>query len=124
MRGNGGDAQEKYDEFARQVNDTAVKRATLRGLFKLKESDSPIPLEDVEPATEIVKRFATGAMSLGSISRESHENLAIAMNRLGGKSNTGEGGEDPERFKRDDNGDLRRSSINQVASVRFRVTSH
>ncbi len=124
VRGEGGDAQGKYDEFAEQVNETAVKRATLRGLFRLREADEPIPLEDVEPASEIVKRFATGAMSLGSISRESHENLAIAMNRLGGKSNTGEGGEDPVRFERDDNGDLRRSAIKQVASGRFGVTIH
>ncbi|MGB0119527.1 MAG: glutamate synthase large subunit [Solirubrobacterales bacterium] len=124
VRGTGGDAQEKYDEFAEQVNETAVKRATLRGLFKLKESDNPIPLDEVEPASEIVKRFATGAMSLGSISRESHENLAIGMNRLGGKSNTGEGGEDPVRFERDANGDLRRSAIKQVASGRFGVTIH
>ena len=122
VRGEGGDAQAKYDEFAEQVNNTAVKRATLRGLFKLKESETPIPLEEVEPATEIVKRFATGAMSLGSISREAHENLAIAMNRLGGKSNTGEGGEDPVRFTRDENGDSRRSAIKQVASGRFGVT--
>jgi len=121
VRGEGGDAQAKYDEFAEQVNNTAVKRATLRGLFKLKESETPIPLEEVEPATEIVKRFATGAMSLGSISREAHENLAIAMNRLGGKSNTGEGGEDPVRFTRDENGDSRRSAIKQVASGRFGV---
>ena len=124
VRGEGGDAQAKYDEFAEQVNNTAVKRATLRGLFKLKESETPIPLEEVEPATEIVKRFATGAMSLGSISREAHENLAIAMNRLGGKSNTGEGGEDPVRFTRDENGDSRRSAIKQVASGRFGVTIH
>ena len=124
VRGEGGDAQAKYDEFAEQVNGTAVKKATLRGLFKLSEDVTPIPLEEVEPATEIVKRFATGAMSLGSISRESHENLAIAMNRLGGKSNTGEGGEDPVRFERDDNGDLRRSAIKQVASGRFGVTIH
>jgi glutamate synthase domain-containing protein 2/glutamate synthase domain-containing protein 1/glutamate synthase domain-containing protein 3 len=124
VRGEGGDAQSKYDEFAEQINDTAVKRATLRGLFKLREAESPIPLDEVEPASEIVKRFATGAMSLGSISRESHENLAIAMNRLGGKSNTGEGGEDPVRFERDDNGDLRRSAIKQVASGRFGVTIH
>ncbi|MBK5232974.1 MAG: glutamate synthase large subunit [Thermoleophilia bacterium] len=124
VRGVGGDAQEKYDEFAEQVNDTAVKKATLRGLFKLSDSQDPIPLEEVEPATEIVKRFATGAMSLGSISRESHENLAIAMNRLGGKSNTGEGGEDPVRFEADANGDSRRSAIKQVASGRFGVTIH
>jgi len=124
VRGEGGDAQAKYDEFAEQVNDTAVKKATLRGLFKLKESASPISIDEVEPASEIVKRFATGAMSLGSISRESHENLAIAMNRLGGKSNTGEGGEDPVRFTPDENGDSRRSSIKQIASGRFGVTIH
>jgi glutamate synthase (NADPH/NADH) large chain/glutamate synthase (ferredoxin) len=124
VRGEGGDAQTKYDEFAEQVNDTAVRKATLRGLFRLKESAEPLPLDEVEPASEIVKRFATGAMSLGSISRESHENLAIAMNRLGGKSNTGEGGEDPVRFERDQNGDLRRSAIKQVASGRFGVTIH
>ena len=125
VRGEGGSAQEKYDEFAQQVNEIALKRATLRGLFKLKAEESgPVPIEEVEPAKEIVKRFATGAMSLGSISRESHENLAIAMNRLGGKSNTGEGGEDPVRFTPDDNGDLRRSAIKQVASGRFGVTFH
>jgi glutamate synthase (NADPH/NADH) large chain/glutamate synthase (ferredoxin) len=124
VRGEGGDAQTKYDEFAEQVNDTAVRKATLRGLFRLKEAAEPLALEEVEPASEIVKRFATGAMSLGSISRESHENLAIAMNRLGGKSNTGEGGEDPVRFERDPNGDLRRSAIKQVASGRFGVTIH
>jgi glutamate synthase domain-containing protein 2/glutamate synthase domain-containing protein 1/glutamate synthase domain-containing protein 3 len=124
VRGEGGDAQTKYDEFAEQVNETAVKRATLRGLFKLKPAGEPIPLEEVEPASEIVKRFATGAMSLGSISRESHENLAIAMNRLGGKSNTGEGGEDPVRFTPDENGDSRRSAIKQIASGRFGVTIH
>jgi len=124
VRGEGGDAQTKYDEFAEQINETSVKRATLRGLFKLREADQPLPLEEVEPASEIVKRFATGAMSLGSISRESHETLAIAMNRLGGKSNTGEGGEDPVRFERDENGDLRRSAIKQVASGRFGVTIH
>jgi glutamate synthase (NADPH/NADH) large chain/glutamate synthase (ferredoxin) len=124
VRGEGGDAQEKYDEFATQVNEISVKRSTLRGLLRFRESVQPVPLEEVEPASEIVKRFATGAMSLGSISRESHENLAIAMNRLGGKSNTGEGGEDPVRFERDENGDLRRSAIKQVASGRFGVTIH
>jgi len=124
VRGEGGDAQTKYDEFAEQVNGHSVKRATLRGLLKLKESADPVPLDEVEAASEIVKRFATGAMSLGSISRESHETLAIAMNRIGGKSNTGEGGEDPVRFTRDDNGDLRRSAIKQVASGRFGVTIH
>ena len=124
VRGEGGDPQATYDEFAQQVNEVAVKRATLRGLFNLNPAGDPVPLDEVEPASEIVRRFATGAMSLGSISRESHENLAIAMNRLGGKSNTGEGGEDPVRFSPDDNGDLRRSAIKQVASGRFGVTIH
>ena len=97
---------------------------TLRGLMKLRtEQRETIPLGDVEPAREIVKRFATGAMSFGSISQESHESLAVAMNRLGGKSNTGEGGEDPERFKPMDNGDSKRSAIKQVASGRFGVTA-
>ena len=124
VRGEGGDPQETYDEFAREVNDIAVRKAALRGLLRLREADKPVPLEEVEPASEIVKRFSTGAMSLGSISRESHETLAIAMNRLGGKSNTGEGGEDPIRFTPDPSGDLRRSAIKQVASGRFGVTIH
>ncbi len=97
---------------------------TLRGLFGLREGERPaVPIEEVEPVESIVKRFSTGAMSYGSISAEAHENIAIAMNRLGGKSNTGEGGEDPERFTPDANGDLRRSAIKQVASGRFGVTS-
>ncbi len=96
----------------------------LRGMFDFKPSGDPIPLEDVEPASEIVKRFATGAMSFGSISKEAHETLAIAMNRIGGKSNTGEGGEDEVRFSPDANGDLRRSAIKQVASARFGVTTN
>ena len=100
-------------------------QATLRGLLQLRPAaGGPIPLEQVEPASEIVKRFCTGAMSLGSISREAHETLAIAMNRLGGRSNTGEGGEDPARFQPDANGDRRRSAIKQVASGRFGVTIH
>ncbi len=123
VRGTGGDAQERYDEFAAQVNGIAVKRATLRGLLRLRPAvGGAVPVAEVEPAKEIVKRFATGAMSLGSISRESHENLAIAMNRLGGRSNTGEGGEDPVRFTPDANGDSRRSAIKQIASGRFGVT--
>ena len=116
------DPQEIYDDFARQSNDEATRKAALRGLMKLREADEPIALDEVEPATDIVKRFSSGAMSLGSLSRESHETLAIAMNRLGGKSNTGEGGEDPSRFVADANGDLRRSAIKQVASGRFGVT--
>src|SRR3954454_7538767 len=120
---HGGQAE--YEEFTRKVNDESKRRATLRGLLKLTPSAAGgIPIEEVEPAKEIVKRFATGAMSLGSLSTEAHETLAIAMNRLGGKSNTGEGGEDPRRFKPDPNGDLRRSAIKQVASGRFGVTAH
>ena len=115
---------EAYAEFAQHVNEQATRQCTLRGLMKLRtEQRETIPLEDVEPAREIVKRFATGAMSFGSISQESHESLAVAMNRLGGKSNTGEGGEDPERFKPMDNGDSKRSAIKQVASGRFGVTA-
>ncbi len=101
---------------------TSRARATLRGLLELNLPDQPIPLEEVEPAKDIVRRFATGAMSLGSLSREAHETLAIAMNRIGGKSNTGEGGEDPVRYTADPNGDRRRSAIKQVASGRFGVT--
>jgi glutamate synthase domain-containing protein 2/glutamate synthase domain-containing protein 1/glutamate synthase domain-containing protein 3 len=123
--GNGAvarDPQETYDEFARQANDKATRGAALRGLMKLVEAEEPVPLDEVEPAVEIVRRFSTGAMSLGSLSREAHETLAIAMNRLGGKSNTGEGGEDPSRYTPDENGDQRRSAIKQVASGRFGVT--
>ena len=151
-------AYARYREYARAVNEDAARRATLRGLLRLRSEaeahagdgashaggpgagergSSPeaaeqglegggggIPLQQVEPAKEIVRRFCTGAMSLGSISREAHETLAIAMNRLGGRSNTGEGGEDPVRFLPDPNGDRRRSAIKQVASGRFGVTIH
>jgi glutamate synthase (NADPH/NADH) large chain/glutamate synthase (ferredoxin) len=115
-----------YEEYARLVNDDAARRATLRGLLQFEElpEDRWLDLDDVEPASEIVKRFATGAMSLGSLSREAHETLAIAMNRLGGRSNTGEGGEDPVRYTPDPNGDSRRSAIKQVASGRFGVNIH
>jgi len=112
-----------FKEYSKLVNDQSEKLCTIRGLLKFKPG-APIPIDEVEPATEIVKRFKTGAMSLGSISREAHENLAIAMNRIGGKSNTGEGGEDPVRYIPDPNGDLRRSAIKQVASGRFGVTSY
>ena len=113
-----------FKEYTSAVDDQAVKLATLRGLIKLRPGTRPpVPLDQVEPASEIFKRFSTGAMSYGSISQEAHQNLAIAMNRIGGKSNTGEGGEDPDRFTPDENGDLRRSSIKQVASGRFGVTS-
>ena len=114
---------ETFREFSRAANDEAERLCTLRGLFRFRNAQKPVPLDEVEPAREIVKRFCTGAMSLGSISREAHETLAIAMNRIGGKSNTGEGGEDPVRFTPDENGDLRRSAIKQVASGRFGVTS-
>ncbi|MEY2570571.1 MAG: glutamate synthase large chain, partial [Acidimicrobiaceae bacterium] len=115
---------EVFKEYTKLVDDQSAKLATLRGLFKLEASErEPISIDEVEPVEEIVKRFSTGAMSYGSISKEAHENLAIAMNRMGGKSNTGEGGEDADRFVRDENGDLRRSAIKQVASGRFGVTS-
>jgi glutamate synthase domain-containing protein 2/glutamate synthase domain-containing protein 1/glutamate synthase domain-containing protein 3 len=132
----GGDAQagaevrdspafQKYREYAAEVNDDAARKATLRGLLRFDtEAREAIVLDEVESAKEIVRRFCTGAMSLGSISREAHETLAIAMNRLGGRSNTGEGGEDPTRFAPDANGDRRRSAIKQVASGRFGVTIH
>src|SRR6476620_4895203 len=119
-RENSADA---YWRFANHANEDATRKCALRGLLKFKEGvNRPIPLADVEPAKEIVKRFCTGAMSFGSISAEAHETLAIAMNRMGGKSNTGEGGEDPERFQLLPNGDSKRSSIKQVASGRFGVT--
>ncbi|HYA16185.1 MAG TPA: glutamate synthase large subunit [Bryobacteraceae bacterium] len=114
---------ETFQEYADLIDHQSRQLCTLRGLFEFKPGD-PIPIDDVEPVSEIVKRFATGAMSFGSISKEAHETLAIAMNRIGGRSNTGEGGEDPERFQRDANGDLRRSAIKQVASGRFGVTTH
>ena len=112
-----------YAEYSRLMNDDAARRATLRGLlcFKERPESEWLALDEVEPASEIVKRFATGAMSLGSLSREAHETLAIAMNRIGGRSNTGEGGEDPVRYTPDPNGDSRRSAIKQVASGRFGV---
>ncbi|WP_150245782.1 glutamate synthase large subunit [Nocardiopsis quinghaiensis] len=114
-----------FKEYTSKVDDQAERLMTLRGLFRLREGvREPVPVEEVEPVSEIVRRFSTGAMSYGSISAEAHQTLAIAMNRLGGKSNTGEGGEDPDRFTPDANGDLRRSAIKQVASGRFGVTSH
>ena len=114
-----------FKDYTRDVDTNATRLATLRGLLKFKQTTHPpVPMDEVEPASEIVKRFKTGAMSFGSIGKEAHENLAIAMNRLGGKSNTGEGGEDPARFERDANGDWRRSAIKQVASARFGVTSN
>ena len=115
-----------YETYARMLNDDARSRCTLRGLLRLKTDDASkvIPIDEVEPASEIVKRFRTGAMSLGALSKEAHETLAIAMNRIGGMSNSGEGGEDIERFTPLPNGDSKRSAIKQVASGRFGVTSY
>jgi glutamate synthase domain-containing protein 2/glutamate synthase domain-containing protein 3 len=113
-----------FQEYTDLIDDQNRNLCTLRGLLQLKYADQPIPIEEVEPAKEIVKRFTTGAMSFGSISKEAHETLAIAMNRIGGMSNTGEGGEDEARFKRDPNGDSRRSAVKQVASGRFGVTTN
>ncbi len=122
-----GNSLEKYRQYARIINDQSAHLSTIRGLFRIKSAEEdgrkPVPLEEVEPAKEIVKRFATGAMSFGSISREAHTTLAIAMNRIGGKSNTGEGGEEADRFKPLPNGDSMRSAIKQVASGRFGVTA-
>ncbi|CAO5188721.1 glutamate synthase (large subunit, NADP-dependent) [Frankia sp. AiPs1] len=113
-----------FQEYTSKIDGLSRENATLRGLFELRSGvRPPVPIDEVEPVSEIVKRFATGAMSYGSISAEAHETLAIAMNRLGGKSNTGEGGEDARRFVPDANGDLRRSAVKQVASGRFGVTS-
>ena len=113
-----------FKQYTERVNDQSTRLMTLRGLFELDlDARTPIDIEEVEPISSIVRRFSTGAMSYGSISSEAHETLAIAMNRLGGKSNTGEGGEDPERFVPSENGDSKRSAIKQVASGRFGVTS-
>jgi glutamate synthase domain-containing protein 2/glutamate synthase domain-containing protein 1/glutamate synthase domain-containing protein 3 len=124
VRGVNGDGWTTYEAYAKKANEDVVRRGQLRGLMKLKTVPEPIPLEQVEPATSIVRRFTTGAMSLGALSREAHETLAIAMNSIGAKSNTGEGGEDPARYTPDDNGDRRRSAIKQVASGRFGVHIH
>lgn len=112
---------ELYREYARLINDQSEQQSTLRGLFKFKES-VPVPIDEVEPAENIMKRFATSAMSFGSISREAHETLSIAMNRIGAMSNSGEGGEDPARYKLMENGDSRCSAVKQIASGRFGVT--
>ena len=117
-----GNNPAEYDLFAQQINEQSERLLTLRGLMQFKAGDG-VPLDEVEPANEIVKRFSTGAMSFGSISREAHTNLAIAMNRIGGRSNTGEGGEEADRFKPMANGDSMRSAIKQVASGRFGVTA-
>jgi glutamate synthase (ferredoxin) len=112
-----------FQQYSELVNNQSKRHCTLRGLFELKFAEQPVPLEAVEPVEAIMKRFKSGAMSYGSISKEAHETLAIAMNRIGGKSNTGEGGEDPARYTLDPNGDSRNSAIKQVASGRFGVTS-
>ncbi len=122
-----GNSEDRYRAFAAALNEQSRQLLTIRGLFRLRSAAEdgrrPVPLDQVEPASEIVKRFATGAMSFGSISREAHTTLAIAMNRIGGKSNTGEGGEEPDRFVPLKNGDSMRSAIKQVASGRFGVTT-
>ena len=122
-----GNARDKYDAYAKLLNDQSEQLLTIRGLFRIKTAEEdarkPVPLNEVETAVSIVKRFSTGAMSYGSISREAHTTLAIAMNRIGGKSNTGEGGEESDRYKRMANGDSMRSAIKQVASGRFGVTT-
>ncbi|MFD2236736.1 glutamate synthase large subunit [Aureimonas populi] len=123
------DSYEKYKEFSALVNQSAVETSAIRGLFRIKMAEEmglhPVPLDEVEPASEIVKRFATGAMSFGSISREAHSTLAVAMNRIGGKSNTGEGGEEPDRYQPlpDGTANPERSAIKQIASGRFGVTT-
>ncbi|RVQ67606.1 glutamate synthase large subunit [Croceicoccus ponticola] len=118
-----GNNYANYEAFAKDINDQSERLLTIRGLMELKKAETPLSLDEVEPAESIVKRFATGAMSYGSISWEAHTTLAVAMNRIGGKSNTGEGGEDPSRFTPMDNGDTMRSAIKQVASGRFGVTT-
>ncbi|MEM9500662.1 MAG: glutamate synthase large subunit [Pseudomonadota bacterium] len=118
-----GNNPSNYQEFAKSVNEQSERLLTIRGLMEFRNADEPVPLDEVEPASEIVKRFSTGAMSFGSISHEAHSTLALAMNRIGGRSNTGEGGEEPFRFQPMDNGDSMRSRIKQVASGRFGVTT-
>ncbi len=118
-----GNNPKEYEEFARSINEQSERLLTIRGLMEFKFADQPLDISEVEPANEIVKRFATGAMSFGSISREAHTTLAIAMNRIGGRSNTGEGGEEADRFTPMANGDSMRSAIKQVASGRFGVTA-
>ncbi|HSO97758.1 MAG TPA: glutamate synthase central domain-containing protein, partial [Solirubrobacteraceae bacterium] len=121
VRGANGDSGQTYEEFSELAHNQSARKAALRGLMSFKAAGPEVPLDEVEPASEVVKRFTTGAMSLGALSREAHETLAIAMNRLGARSNTGEGGEDPDRYTPDENGDSRRSAIKQVASGRFGV---
>ena len=122
--GNGDGGAPSYEEFSRRVNEENGALGMLRGLLRLRAAEQPAALDSVEPATSIVRRFVTGGMSLGALSPEAHETLAVAMNRIGGMSNSGEGGEDERRYVRDPNGDLRMSRIKQVASGRFGVTAH
>jgi glutamate synthase (NADPH) large chain len=119
-----GDAAVHYSVFSKRVNEENAQHGLIRGLLNMNPFGPPVPLDEVEDIKAIVKRFSTGAMSLGALSPEAHETLAIAMNRIGGRSNSGEGGEDPRRYERDPNGDWRRSAIKQVASGRFGVTAH
>src|SRR5690606_26762446 len=116
------DDYETYKKYASLINNQSEKKYTLRGLLDFASHREPVPLDEVEPVENILKRFATGAMSFGSISHEAHSTLAIAMNRIGGKSNTGEGGEDEIRYQKLPNGDSMRSAIKQIASGRFGVT--
>jgi glutamate synthase (NADPH) large chain len=118
-----GNSQDRYADYAKAINEQSERLLTIRGLMELRPAETPLDIDEVEPAVEIVKRFSTGAMSFGSISREAHTTLAIAMNRIGGRSNTGEGGEEPDRFKPLPGGDSMRSRIKQVASGRFGVTT-
>src|SRR2546427_4706396 len=114
---------EIFREYGEMVNEQSQRLYTLRGVFEIEPSGGPLPIKEVEPAESIMKRFATGAMSFGSISKEAHETLAIAMNRIGGGSKTGEGGEDPARHNPDPNGDSRSNAIKKGASARLGVTS-
>jgi glutamate synthase (NADPH/NADH) large chain len=122
-----GRVPQKFRDYSKSINNQSEQLMTLRGMFRIRSAEGmgrkPIPLDEVEPAANIVKRFSTGAMSYGSISREAHTTLAIAMNRIGGRSNTGEGGEETDRFKPMANGDSMRSAIKQVASGRLGVTT-
>ncbi|HEY8466852.1 MAG TPA: glutamate synthase large subunit [Solirubrobacterales bacterium] len=121
---NNGDARLHYSIFAERVNEENARHGLIRGLVRTRPLGPAIPIDEVEPVSEILKRFSTGAMSLGALSPEAHETLAIAMNRIGGRSNSGEGGEDARRYRREPNGDWKRSAIKQVASGRFGVTAH
>src|SRR5207244_8041449 len=113
-----------FKQYSDLVNNQSRRLCTLRGLFEFKPAETPVPIEEVESVESLMRRFKSGAMSYGSISKEAHETLAVAMNRIGGKSNTGEGGEDPERYTHEPNGDSKNSASKQVASGRLGVPSH